>query len=159
MVVEIAQGYSALKAAFDMAKGLKDIHDQVKLNSSVIEFQSKILEAQEAVGNARERLGDLQAEIDRMNDWTATASRYRLKDFGGQSFAYELIPDKANGEPLHLTCPECFRTKNLSILQYDDTYHGRKRYECLACGKKVMLGASDFSSWRRTAESEYDPYS
>lgn len=158
MVVEIAQGYSALKAAFDMAKGLKDIHDQVKLNSSVIELQSKILEAQEAVGNARDKLGALQAEIDRLNDWNAAASRYRLKDFGGQSFAYELIPDKAAGDPLHLACPECFRNSKISILQYDDTYNGRKRYGCLGCGKHVMLGTSDYSNWRRTAESEYDPY-
>lgn len=140
MVVEIAEGYSALKAAFDIAKGLKDVHDQVKINAAVIDLQQKILEAQEAVSSARDRVSALEKELEKHTDWAAKSARYQLRDFGNQSYAYELREELANNDPIHLVCPKCFGEHRVSILQYDDTYHGRKRFTCMSCGKDVMLG-------------------
>ena len=47
MVGEVFAGLSALKTAFDIAKGLKDIDDATRRNAAVIELQEKILLAQE----------------------------------------------------------------------------------------------------------------
>ena len=41
MVAEIYGGISALKSAFDIAKGLKDIDDAARRNAAVIELQEK----------------------------------------------------------------------------------------------------------------------
>jgi hypothetical protein len=41
-------GLSAIKTAFDLAKGLKDIDDATRRNAAVIELQEKSLSAQSA---------------------------------------------------------------------------------------------------------------
>jgi hypothetical protein len=43
MVGEVFAGIGALKTAFDIAKGLKDIDDVARRNAAVIELQEKIL--------------------------------------------------------------------------------------------------------------------
>lgn len=141
VVSEIATGYSALKSAYEIARGLKDINDRVALNAAVIDLQEKILSAQEAATDARQRLRDMQALIDSFNQWEEIVTRYTLKDFGGNTYAYELRAEVANGEPHHLLCPNCYQNKRRSILQYEDTYSGRRQFECQSCGKSVRLGA------------------
>ena len=70
---------------------MKDIDDRVKLNAAIIELQEKILAAQEATSEARVRLRELEADFAARDAWQATASRYALKDYGGNTFAYELL--------------------------------------------------------------------
>jgi hypothetical protein len=48
VVAEIYGGLAAAKAAFDIAKGLKDIHDATVRNAAVIELQEKILSEKES---------------------------------------------------------------------------------------------------------------
>jgi hypothetical protein len=48
MAGEIFAGLSAIKAALDLAKGLKDINDATVRNRAVIELREKILAAREA---------------------------------------------------------------------------------------------------------------
>jgi len=42
MVGEVFAGLGAIKTAFDIAKGLKDIDDAARRNAAVIELQQKI---------------------------------------------------------------------------------------------------------------------
>ena len=46
MVAEVFVGLGSIKAAFDIAKGLKDIDDATRRNTAIIELQEKILSAQ-----------------------------------------------------------------------------------------------------------------
>ncbi|MER9032423.1 hypothetical protein [Mesorhizobium sp. M0674] len=141
VVAEIATGYSALKAAYDLAKGLKDINDRVALNAAIIELQEKILSAQEAASSAKDKLRELQETVAEFEDWNATATRYQLKDFGGSTFAYELIAEKANGDPVHRACPKCFDNRKRSILQFDyRDMSQRDHYNCHGCGSKFEFG-------------------
>ncbi|MFK4062200.1 hypothetical protein [Brucella anthropi] len=142
--MDIASGYTALTAAFNLAKGLKDVHDQVKVNEVLIELQAKILEAQEAVRDGRDKLETAEQELKAYKDWDVVSSRYQLKDFGGQTYAYELKQEAANGQPWHIACPNCFVGRKLSILQYDDIYYGRKGFKCTSCDTLVRLGKSDY---------------
>jgi hypothetical protein len=59
-VAGIYGGISAFKAAFDIAKGLKDINDAAQRNAAVIELQEKILSAQAAQAALIERVHDLE---------------------------------------------------------------------------------------------------
>ncbi|ESX78826.1 hypothetical protein NKJ87_02065 [Mesorhizobium sp. M0027] len=141
----IASGYSALTAAFEIAKGLKNVDDQVKLNAAVIELQQKIADAQHSASASRDAMRELQEKIAEFERWEKTADRYLLKDFGDQTYAYELIAGKPGDEPSHLVCPNCFQQRKRSILQYDDKYSGRRRYNCMNCGKHVDLGRYEYS--------------
>ncbi|MER8436970.1 hypothetical protein NKH36_23515 [Mesorhizobium sp. M1312] len=125
--MDIATGYAALTSAFEIAKGLKNIDDRVKLNAAVIELQERILSAQQAATDAKDRLHEMEKTIEAFNSWTETAGRYALKDFGCQTYAYQARPETLSGEPPHLACPNCFRERRLSVLQYSDTYYGRKQ--------------------------------
>ncbi|WP_415279855.1 hypothetical protein [Brucella sp. BZ] len=142
--MDIASGYTALTTAFNLAKGLKDVHDQVKVNEVLIELQAKILEAQEAVRDGRDRLENAEQELKGYKDWDIVASRYQLKDFGGQTFAYALRKEAANGQPWHLACPNCFGNRRLSILQHSGNYSGQRGFDCSACKTRVRLGKSEY---------------
>ena len=60
MVAEVFAGVSALKTAFDIAKGLKDIDDAARRNAAVIELQEKILSAQHAESELTETVSELK---------------------------------------------------------------------------------------------------
>lgn len=142
-LAEIATGYSALKSAYELAKGLKDINDRVALNAAVIDLQEKILSAQEAAAAAKDKLRELRETIEALENWGTMAARYQMKDFGGSTFAYELIAEKANGEPIHRACPRCFENRKRSILQFDyKDASQRDHYKCHACDSKFEFGNS-----------------
>jgi hypothetical protein len=60
MVAEVFAGLSAIKSAFDIAKGLKDIDDATRRNAAVIELQEKILTAQSAQADLVRRYASLK---------------------------------------------------------------------------------------------------
>ncbi|MFZ3324849.1 MAG: hypothetical protein WA231_02690 [Methylocella sp.] len=60
MVAEVFAGLSAIKTAFDLAKGLKDIDDATRRNAVIIELQEKILTAQAAQMELVETINDLK---------------------------------------------------------------------------------------------------
>ncbi|HEV7251691.1 MAG TPA: hypothetical protein VGN97_01125 [Mesorhizobium sp.] len=146
VAAEIATGYSALKSAYEIARGLKDINDRVALNAAVIDLQEKILSAQESAAAAKQTLRELQDTIAAFENWSATAARYQLKDFGEGTFAYELKPDAGTGEPHHLACPNCFEKRVRSVLQFQAKANGREIFKCVNCDTQYALGI--YVPWR-----------
>jgi len=69
MVAEVYAGLGAVKAAFDMAKGLKDINDAAIRNAAIIELQQKILGAQEEQATLIQRLRELEQELSNLRAW------------------------------------------------------------------------------------------
>ena len=63
MVVEIYAGIGAVKAAFEIAKGLKDINDATIRNAAIIELQEKILRAQEEQSALVDRTRELEQQL------------------------------------------------------------------------------------------------
>jgi hypothetical protein len=108
MVGEVFAGLGAIKTAFDIAKGLKDIDDAARRNAAVIELQEKILTAQQEQMALVERIGELEKQIERFETWEAEKKRYKLTDYGGGTFAYALKPEEAQGEPEHRICAHCY---------------------------------------------------
>lgn len=137
--MDIASGYTALTAAFQLAKGLKDVHDQVKINEIVIELQGKIMEAQEAVRDGRDKMQEMQSALEQYQNWEHTSSSYKLKLFNNNNLAYEFI---GTDQPNHFICPNCYENKRRSILQYKGDYFGEQRYDCKNCKSDFVLGNS-----------------
>jgi uncharacterized protein YlxW (UPF0749 family) len=85
MVAEVFAGIAALKTAFDIAKGLKDIDDAARRNAAVIELQEKILSAQQSQAALVERVHELEKEVAGFDQWETERKRYALTDFGAST--------------------------------------------------------------------------
>lgn len=116
MVGEVIGGISALKSAFDLTRGLKDIDDRVKLNEARMELQEKILDAQQAQSTLQEKLAELEKEVTRLKAWDADKQRYKLTEMCPEVLAYTLKEGMENGEPAHSLCTSCYQSNVKSIL-------------------------------------------
>lgn len=87
MVAEVFAGLSAIKSAFDIAKGLKDIDDASRRNAAVIELQEKILAAQQAQTTLIETVRELKARVAELETWEAEKERYELDQIAPDSSA------------------------------------------------------------------------
>lgn len=143
MVAEIYAGISSFKVMLDIAKGLKDLSDASARYAAVIELQEKIFAAQEAQTSLIQKVSDLEKEVVQFKNWDAEKDRYLLTDYGSGTFAFALKPEKANGEPFHRVCANCFNQGRKSLLQHKHTTHDKR--ECLichSCGKETFLGTA-----------------
>ncbi|HXL68809.1 MAG TPA: hypothetical protein VN930_08625 [Xanthobacteraceae bacterium] len=142
MVGEVFAGLSALKTAFDLAKGLKDIDDAARRNAAVIELQEKILVAREAQSALLDRVGELEKEVASFETWNAEKQRYQLKQLarGGAALAYALKPDAQPSEPFHCICASCYQRRIKSILQFERTVlvgSSEQILKCPLCGAET----------------------
>lgn len=157
MAAELLAGLGAVKTAFDIAKGLKNIDDAARRNAAVIELQEQILSAQQAQAALIERIGDLEKEVARFETWETEKQRYKLTDYGSGTFARELKPEAANGEPPHKICAGCYDKGVKSVLQFSHRGGGDQRlnFDCHSCGKRVALGTPQPRAQNPTMRSDY----
>jgi hypothetical protein len=144
----IASAVGSLNAAAQIAKGLLSLHDMQAVQSKVIELQGVILAAQSSALAAQsdqftllERVRELETKMAQLEAWETEKKRYALKDFGGNTFAYELKHEEARGEPMHRICPKCYAKGHKSILQS----HGKNAveqdlYQCTECKTEYGFG-------------------
>ena len=144
MVAEIYGGISAVKAAFDIAKGLKDIHDATLRNAAVIELQEKILSAQEMQAALIDRIRDLEKEVANFEAWEAEKRKYKLYHFGWGAYAYMLKPDTRGSEPPHWICTKCFSDKKTFIIQMR-IFNGQQFY-CPNCKNTIEPPSEAFEA-------------
>jgi hypothetical protein len=117
MVAEVFAGLGAIKTAFDIAKGLKDIDDVARRNAAIIELQEKILTAQAAQAALVETVSELKKRMAELEAWDADKQRYELKDIGLGSLAYTVRETMRGGEHPHQICAACYQHGRKSILQ------------------------------------------
>ena len=142
MVGEAIAGLSAVKTAFDIAKGLKDIDDASRRNAAVIELQEKILTAQSAQAALIERVGYLEKEVARFETWETEKQRYELKDVGMGSLAYSVKDAMRGSEPPHQICAACYEHRKKSILQPgDEAWHSVLK--CPECKTTIRIKMHD----------------
>jgi hypothetical protein len=143
MVAEVFTGLSAIKTAFDLAKGLKDIDDAARRNAAVIELQEKILAARETQSALLERISELEKKVASFETWESEKQRYELKNVGAGSFAYAVKESMRNGEPAHHICTACYQHGHKSILQPKAVYPDRTLY-CSECKAQIFTGVANF---------------
>jgi hypothetical protein len=142
MVAEIF-GLSAIKTAFDLAKGLKDIDDSARRNAAVIELQEKILAARETQSALLERISELEKKVASFETWESEKQRYELKEVGAGSLAYAVKESMRNGEPAHHICAACYQHGHKSILQPKADYPN-KTLDCSECKAQIFTGVTVF---------------
>lgn len=144
MIAEAAAGLSALKTAFDLAKGLKDIHDATSRNAVVIELQEKILGAQAAQSALIDRVSELEKEMARLETWEAEKQRYKLTQCAPGAFAYVLKQAEARGEPGHAICAYCYERRIKSIIQSNgEPQIFKHAWTCPTCKSAMKTGGEN----------------
>lgn len=133
MVAEVFAGLSAIKTAFDMAKGLEDIHDATIRNRAVIDLQKEILAAQSAQFSLVEQISTLKTEMAKLETWDTQKKKYELKTLGWGAFAYMLKPEARGTQPAHWVCTNCFSQEMISIIQYMHTKGSAPGFACPSC--------------------------
>ena len=136
MVGEVFAGLGALKTAFDIAKGLKDIDDATRRNAAVIELQEKILAAREAQSTLLDRVGRLEEKVTSFETWDAEKARYELRQLirgAAPTFAYALKADAEPAEDFHCICATCYQKRLKNILQFSRSVFVGSDEKVLAC--------------------------
>ena len=143
IVAETIAGLGAAKTAFDMARGLQNIHDAAARDRAVIDLQKEILTAQSAQFTLLERVRELEKEVDRLKAWDADKERYRLIELRPGVVAYSLKEEMANGEPQHKLCTACYEVGYKSFLKQETWNPGRcNMLVCRGCGWFAYLSGS-----------------
>lgn len=117
MVAEIFGSISALKSAFDLAKGLKDIESAAGRNRVIVELTEKIFAAQTAQAALVHAVEDLKKQVARFEAWEAEKQRYQLDQVRSGAFVYSVKESMRGIEPPHKICATCFQHSRKSILQ------------------------------------------
>lgn len=153
MLAEISAGFSSLKAASDIIKGLNAANTQAAINEVKISLQERIFEAHAALSAAQtaqattlQRISELEQEIMQLKDWEREKQRYQLNAIDRGAFAYVPKPGMDSSEPPHWLCANCFNRGQKSFLQFkgQDAMPGGGRgdhstYACDACKSSVKV--------------------
>jgi hypothetical protein len=159
MVVGVSDAVLALKTAFDIAKGIKDLDNQAAISSAVIDLQSAILEAQEAALKARTEKEQLEgqvkallAEIEAAKDWQEERLKYRLRQIESGIYVY-MLDQPPQGEPLFALCVPCFEQSIKSIIQSNgSSFVDKHLFECPTCQTKYRAHIPDLRKLLEYAE-------
>lgn len=153
-VSSIASALGALRAANDIAQAMIGLRDAAAFQSKLIEFQAKIIEANNSAFSAQDertallrQISELEGQVTTLKAERSQLQRYELKDFGGNTFAYQLKDSEANGEPMHRACPNCYSKGQISILQFDfRTASSQDKYQCHSCKSDFEFGVRQSSN-------------
>jgi hypothetical protein len=147
MVAEVYGGISALKAAFDIAKGLKDINDATIRNATAIELQEKILAALATQSELADRIRQLEQEVANFETWEIQKEQYELKSVAWGAFAYMLKPEARGTKPPHWLCTRCYDNRKTSIMQYFGSLSDFMVYKCPECSAQFKIDDSGAPKW------------
>jgi len=139
---------STLQSAYRLTKDIADLSGAQADAANISELQSQILSAQESALISQQRETELvqenqqlKSQIAELSSWETEKHRYKLTDFGDCTFAYLLIEEKADGEPPHRLCTNCFGKKSKSILQkFSANVYGQDIYRCPSCEQEYKIG-------------------
>jgi hypothetical protein len=156
MVAEVFASLSAIKSAFDIAKGLKDIHDVAARDRAVIELQKEILTAQQEQATLISRVSELEKEVTRLKDWEADKARYELAEISLGIVALSIKESMRKGEPFHRICADCAANGKKFYLQqyirgpYYDEFrcHGCKVELAINKGNPPTHSIDDDGDWQ-----------
>jgi hypothetical protein len=153
VIAEITVVIKSIKAALNIAKGMKSLNDTVVRNESVsklldtlISLQMQALEVQSQAQALDIENFEMKRKLLEAEDWKKTEENYKLKDLGANVYVYAYNKEGDSREPMHYLCPNCFSDKKKSILQCKDVYDAEVLYDCLACKSEIRYNSNKETS-------------
>lgn len=141
----IAGFATSVRAAVEITKAMKDIHDSNILQTKTFELTREIMAAQsyamEAAAAQSELLGrvrQLEEEKAKLEAWNTEKERYELKELKPGVLIYSIKDSMRGAEPEHYLCPTCYNRGKKSILQKEMRDVGRAvLLVCHECGTEL----------------------
>jgi hypothetical protein len=155
MVAEVFAGLGALKTAFDIAKGLKDIDDTTRRNTAVIDLQEKILSAQQSQASLVESISNLEKEVACLKAWEEEKSRYQLMELAPGIVALSIKETMRNGEPFHRICADCAANGRKFYLQKHVSGPYYDEFRCVGCQSTIGVNKGTPPSHPDDYEDEF----
>ena len=137
---------TSIRAAVEITKAMKDIHDANVIQTKTFELTREILAAQsyamEAVAAQSallDRVRQLEEEKSKLEAWDTEKQRYELKKIQTGVTVYALKQGMENGEEPHYICTNCYQHGHKSILQREQLEVGRVIvHVCHECGSEFI---------------------
>lgn len=143
MAAEITAGVSAIKSAFDIAKGLQGLQDAAARDRSLIDLQKELLAAQQAQSDLIDRVRELERELTMLKNWEADKARYQLAEVAPGLVALAIREAQRNGEPFHRICATCCASGKKSYLQQVIRGPHYDMFRCHTCGEELEVNKGD----------------
>ncbi len=136
MAGEIFAGLSAVKTAFDLARGLKEIDDAAKRNAAIIDLQQTILEAQSAQQEILGASDKLRDRVQELENWESERQQHVRFQPAPGIFTYAHKEESLGEEgSFPQLCPSCFHNRYKSFLTPETWTPGRcEMLVCRDCG-------------------------
>lgn len=134
---EIIAAVTAVKKVSDIASSLltMSIDSAVKakvieLTSTIISLQCDMLSIQSQHQGLLQERDDLEAQLKKHSQWSATAEEYELTEvaFGATVYVPKATSDMS--KPNHWLCANCFNKEKKSFLQCVDIINKKQIFEC-----------------------------
>lgn len=143
MVAEIFGGISALKAALDIAKSVKDMNDVAARQGAIIELREQILSAQEAQSSLIQEISALKTKLADFETWETEKQRYKLDVIAPGIFCYIIQETMRGREPVHRICANCYSAGKKGFLQQHITGPYHDRFVCHLCGETLNINKGE----------------
>ena len=138
-MVDIVSLGAGLKAAYEIARSAKDVNDQARLNTAIIEIMEQLTSAQFGLFEMQQqhqRLLDENRELKSLLEHQQRFDKYRLERTAVGDLVMPLKDEFiSSDEPAHAICPACKEDQRVSVMTEDEYW-----YRCSSCkyiaGKK-----------------------
>lgn len=145
--MEVPSLLASAKAAYDIAKGINALKNEVDRNQAVskilevlIAVQSDALSMQEKHSLLTAKIQQLEKECDRLKDWQAEKDRYELREIAPGLFARIEKGLVGNLQSAHKFCATCFEQNSKAPLQQEKIRVGRRlSLTCHRCKSTVIF--------------------
>lgn len=131
-MVDIVSLGAGLKAAYEIARSAKDVNDQARLNTAIIEIMEQLTSAQFGLFEMQQQHQQLLDENRELRSLLERQQRFDKYRMERTALGYIVLPLKdqyvSSDCPAHAICPRCKEDDRLSPMK-EDQY----RYLCISC--------------------------
>jgi hypothetical protein len=149
-IAEITGLISSAKAAYDIAKGIDSLSEEVAVKEKAAELLRIIIAQTDDIMSLQEKyekLSDskktIEEKLANLENWKEIASQYQLEQVSPGVFAYVPIRNSNVSDPMHWLCPRCFEDRKKSILQLAKERFVPFKYICLECQNAIYVDDQD----------------
>ena len=146
MIAELSSTLSSTKAAYDIAKSIRELQSDVERNESISNILEALISAQAQALAVQEKTQELVLEkhelikkLMEFEKWAQTEQQYELKEIAPGTFVYSYKKADGSSQPQHWLCSKCYQERKAQIIQLDRVSAGGRNYFCPNCKTPLIV--------------------
>jgi hypothetical protein len=133
---------STLSQAVNGLRLYSELKTDAERNAAVLAVQQDLIRVYSDAMKMAEELMAMRDELRRLQDWQAEAARYELVEVAQGVVVRQLRSDRANGEPIHRLCPQCFEDRKKSYLRHFEAAMFGWSLICDRCKSEIPMDSA-----------------